>query len=100
MIKNFAKLDENNFVINIELATQEWVDEQPNKEFYIEYFEDNPACIGGDYFEGIFYPKQPYPSWIRVEGEGKWIAPKPEPERVNAPWVWNEVKQDWEELNV
>lgn len=100
MIKNFAKLDENNFVVNIEVATQEWVDSQPNKDSYVEYFDDNPASIGGDYYNGMFYSAQPYPSWIRVEGEGKWVAPKPEPERVNAPWIWNEDLQEWQELDV
>jgi hypothetical protein len=100
VIKNFAKLDEHNNVLNIECATQEWVDAQPNKDFYVEYFDDNPASVGGDYFEGIFYPPQPYASWVRVDGEGIWIAPIPEPERVDAPWVWDEDLQQWKELEI
>ena len=43
-MKNLAQLDENNKVINISLADNEWL-----QEGWIEFTEENPASIGYEY---------------------------------------------------
>ena len=42
---NFARV-ENNVVINIEVADQQWVDAQPDPTIFIPYSDSNPASIG------------------------------------------------------
>lgn len=93
---NYAKLD-GNIVVNIEVADQEWVDEQPNKDSYVAYTFDNPAVIGGDYIDGFFYPIKPFESWSR-DNKGNWVAPKPKPDNEN-PYIWNEETLDWDTPN-
>jgi hypothetical protein len=85
-MKNFALLNENNIVINIAVAEDNFF---PNGN-WIEYTEDNPAFIGGDYLEGYFYYPQPYPSWSR--NKGTWQAPKEKPEGL---YSWDEDLGDW-----
>lgn len=86
-MKNLAIMDSNNIVVNIIIA---------NDDFYvdgaIEYTSSNPAHIGGDYFEGMFYPPKPYPSWVRVNGD--WEAPIPCPHDC-AGCGWDEENQRW-----
>lgn len=56
-------------------------DKEPETPTLITYFDENPACIGGDYVDGYFYSPQPFTSWTR-DGKGKWVAPIPEPDGV------------------
>jgi hypothetical protein len=94
---NFAKLNGNK-VINIEVAEQQWVDEQPNKDCYIPYTSDNPAVIGGDYVDGYFYPIQSFKSWSR-DGKGNWVAPVEYPKDGNF-YVWDEETLAWLKPNI
>lgn len=57
------------------------------------YTDENPAFIGGDYFEGYFYPPKPYPSWLR-DGTGSWVSPAPYPNSEEE-YTWNEEDQTW-----
>jgi hypothetical protein len=93
----FAKLDEN-IVINIEVADQEWVDKQSNKNCYIAYTDENPAVIGGDYVDGYFYPIKPFNSWNR-DGKGNWIAPIEYPKDSKF-YIWDEETAAWLEPNI
>ena len=54
---NFARM-ENNVVINIEVADQQWVNSQPDPTIFISYTDSNPAGIGYIYDSatGIFSP--------------------------------------------
>jgi hypothetical protein len=60
----------------------------------------NSAYIGGDYVDGYFYPPQPYPSWIR--NNGNWIPPIEKPllteEQIleHNYLIWNEDNQSWD----
>lgn len=86
MKKYYAELNNDNIVINIIVA-----DEHFTNASFQEYSLDNPAYIGGDFFNGYFYPPQPFPSWNRENGN--WIAPKQKPEGFG--WFWNEKSGEW-----
>ena len=62
---------------------------------FIEYTNENPAYIFGDYFDGVFYPEQPYPSWLR-DGKGNWVAPVGIPDE-NKIYLWDEDLGEWHE---
>lgn len=91
MTVNKAQVNENGQVINIAVFSENSIDDG-----WIEYTNENPAYIGGDYIEGYFYLPQPYPSWTRNTGE--WLPPTPKPDGVN--WIWNENKLEWEEFSI
>lgn len=91
-MKNFAQLNEENIVINIIIANDDF-----NLEGFIEYSNNNPAIIGGDFVDGYFYSSQPFESWTRLEGS--WISPKPYPED-GLSYKWNEPTQEWDKINV
>jgi|688.fasta_scaffold2120951_1 hypothetical protein len=84
-MKNFALLDENNIVTNISIADESW-----DSTGWIEYTEENPAVIGGDYVDGYFYSERPFASWTRDKGQ--WICPKPKPE---GEVYWSEEEGEW-----
>jgi hypothetical protein len=90
MIKNMAVLDDNGKVLNIICCD---IDEVETTNL-ISYTDENPAHINGDYFDGFFYPEQPFPSWRR--NQGIWISPKPKPESEGL-WHWDEEAQEWQD---
>lgn len=77
----------NNIVKNVILAEDDW-----NYDGYIEFNDENPAYIGGEYLEGYFYPPQIYSSWTK--DKGKWLPPVPYPndDRI---YEWSEEQQNW-----
>jgi hypothetical protein len=86
-MKNLA-IFENNKVVNILNVDDEY--ELQNNEMF--YTNDNQAYIGGEFTDGYFYSPQPYPSWLRKNGN--WIPPKPlTKERVLV--HWDESVIDW-----
>lgn len=91
-MKYFAKLDSNNIITNISIANDDW-----SADGWIEVTEENPAYIGGDYFEGYFYPENFYSSWTR-SGTGLWNSPVPIPTDGKL-YKWNESTLSWDELN-
>jgi len=88
-MKKFALLDENNTVLNISIADKSW-----DSSGWIEYTENNPASIGGDYVDGYFYTIKPYLSWTR--NKGNWQPPTPMP--TDGYWIWDELTLSWIEL--
>jgi hypothetical protein len=95
-MSNYARLDENNVVINVECAEPEWVAEQPDPSIFVAYTDLNPAYIGGTFDSGFFYPPQPYPSWVK--DEGVWAAPVSMPDDGGR-YQWDETNQEWVELS-
>ena len=89
MSKTMAVLDDSNQVINIVVSPSE----QEETKNLIAYLDENPAYIGGDYFEGYFYPAQPYSSWTR--NNGTWESPIPYP-TDGLTYSWNEADLAWE----
>ena len=89
-MSNYAVL-ENNVVVNIIIAEDDWIATQPNSESYIQYDETDNCSIGGDYIDGYFYYPQPYASWTRNLGE--WLPPVPAP--IEGKYEWHEETQSW-----
>lgn len=87
-----AEIDSNGNVVNIGVFDSN--DLQINSN-WIHYEDDDCVFIGGSYFEGVFYPPKPFPSWSQVDG--KWTAPKSKPDD-GLFYDWNEETQEWESL--
>ncbi len=72
-MKKFALLDENNIVTNVSVADDSW-----DSSGWIEYTDENPAYVGGDYVDGLFYSPRPSAAHIRNNGQWELIDdPKP-----------------------
>jgi hypothetical protein len=90
MSKYMAVIDEQNKVLNVLICDEL----EPETPTLIAYNDTNPAFIGGDYFEGYFYPPKPFDSWHR--SAGVWEPPTPMPNSIGN-WQWNELEQKWED---
>lgn len=69
-MKRMAQVDANGIVINIIVAGDDW-----NVEGFIEYTDDNPACIGGTYVNGKFIPPKPTEDAVLDEATCLWVVP-------------------------
>jgi hypothetical protein len=58
----------------------------------IGYTLDTTIVIDG--VIGVFYPPQPYPSWVLDPQTYLWIAPVPYP-KSGGTYVWDEATQSW-----
>jgi hypothetical protein len=83
-----AQIDSTGLVLNIAVFNDNSVDEG-----WIEYFDENPAYIGGYYVDKYFYAPQPYPSWFK-DGAGNWSPPVPYPTDGKF-YTWNEDTASW-----
>jgi len=97
MMKNYAVLDDNNYVINLIISEDE-IEFFENRKC-VEYSEDgsirlNSAQIGCQYLEDqdIFVQKQPYHSWILNTSTYRWEPPIEKPE---GPAAWDEFNKRW-----
>lgn len=120
---HFAKLDDNNNVIDIfVVANEDILDEEGNEseEIGIQFlkrlfdadgkfvqtsynfnFRGSYAQIDGHYdpdLDAFFHP-QPFPSWSKNAESLRWEAPVPCPEPINeyGRMSWDEENQIWEE---
>lgn len=96
-MKNYA-IVEDGIVVNVAVGDDEWASSYEG--LVVEYTEENPAYIGGDYSEGFFYRPRPYASWVKSDGD--WLPPTPMPEDVDGDhaWIWNETAVDWELIEI
>lgn len=87
MSKSVAIIDKDSKVI----AINEYADnyELASNEILVT----NPAFIDGDFYEGFFYPEQPFSSWLR-DGQGNWQAPIPYP-NDGLMYQWDEEAGNW-----
>ncbi len=97
IMKNYAVI-ENNIVVNIVVADEEWADAQTAT--LVEYTETNPAFIGGDYVGGFFYSPKPFVSWTR--DSGAWVAPveKPTNAAEGHAYIWKEETLSWVDIEI
>lgn len=114
---HFAKLDENNIVLEIHVVANAALD--PNDEeasgiaFLTEWsggytnwkqtsyngtFRKNYAGINSKYDENLdaFIPPKPYESWILNLETCNWESPIPYPKNGKF-YDWNEETQNWDE---
>jgi hypothetical protein len=89
-MKKMATINSDKVVTNIIVCE----DDELETSNLVTYTDDNLAFIGGDYFEGYFYPPKQYPSWSR-NGNGRWVPPIQYP-NDNKQYIWNESIQQWE----
>ena len=108
----------NGMVIEVNVATQEWVDKQHDKLTWVQSsyntyggvhydpetrqpdggvpLRKNYAGIGYRYDSerDAFIPPQPFMSWKLNEDTCLWEAPIPYPSD-NKDYIWNEAEQEW-----
>ena len=77
-------------------------------------FRGNFASIGGTYDEedDIFYPRQPYPSWVKDKTIPDWVAPVTKPNLTSEQlaqntagthahcYNWDETNQQWNLISI
>lgn len=115
---HFAKLDQSNNVIDVNVVTNDIINNLPFPESepigisfltdwsgghtnwkqtsYNSTFRKNYAGIGYTYDLSLdaFIPPQPYPSWVLNEQNALWDAPIPYPDD-NQLYIWDESSQAW-----
>lgn len=60
-----------------------------------DYHYDPSVVING--IVGVFYPPQPFPSWVLNRTTWLWDAPVPMPDD-GKPYAWQESTQSWVEI--
>jgi hypothetical protein len=88
-MKRMAQVDANGIVTNIIIANDDW-----NVEGFVEYTDENPACIGGTYENGKFIPPKRFASWILNEKTYQWEAPVAYPNDGKM-YFWDESTISW-----
>ena len=120
---HFAKLDENNLVIDVNVVSNETLNSQPfpdsepigimfltewsgghtnwKQTSYNNNFRKNYASIGYTYDAALdaFIPPQPFLSWTLNEKTCQWDPPIQYPDD-NKYYQWNEEMQTWDLVNV
>lgn len=115
---HFAKLDDNNIVLDVNVVNNAVIDNLPFPEsepvgvqFLTEWsggytnwkqtsynasFRKNYAGIGYTYDANLdaFISPKPYPSWLLNTQTCEWVAPVPYP--ASGLYVWNESTLSWD----
>jgi hypothetical protein len=113
---HYAKLDENNIVLDVNVVDNEVEDEKGEagviswllegwggvawvKTSYNANIRKNYAGIHFTYDEArnAFIPPQPYPSWLLNEDTCQWESPVPYPDD-GKDYDWNESTVSWDEI--
>ena len=118
---NFAKLDDQNIVIDVNAVANAVIDDLPFPEsepvgvaFLTEWsggytnwkqtsyngnFRKNLAGIGYTYDPVLdaFIATKPFPSWLLDTNTCQWQAPTPYPSDGNM-YTWDEATQSWVEV--
>ena len=114
----FAKLDENNYVIEVHCVANEALDSNNEEQSGIDFLTQwsngytnwkqtsynnrirkNYAGIGFTYDEtrDAFIPPKPFNSWVLNESTCRWDAPVPFP-ADGKKYIWNEQSLSWDEV--
>lgn len=110
---HFAKLDENNIVVEVHCVANQALDLQNEEDSGIAFLTEwsgghtnwrqtsynnnirkQYAGVGYFYDEvnDVFIRPQPYPSWS-LDNNFDWQPPIPAPEGLN--WIWDEESLSW-----
>lgn len=116
---HFAKIDDNNIVISVIVAEQDFIDTLEDKHMWIQTsrhtrgnihydpvtnepdegipLRKNYAGIGYTYNSEIdgFVPPKKYDSWVLNKETGLWEAPIPMPSKEGYEYFWNESNGSW-----
>jgi hypothetical protein len=119
---HFAKLDENNVVLEVhvvhnnELLDENGIEqEQKGIDFLVNWsngylawkqtsynanFRKNYAGVGYTYDSqrDAFIPQQTFPSWVLNEDTCRWEAPVPMPEDGQM-YIWDEATTNWVKIS-
>ena len=101
-MRYFAEINQEDTVISIIVADQEFIDSGAvgNPSNWIETFNDGTrkqmATIGGswDYANNVFISRQQWPSW-KLNSDFDWESPVPHPDLSDGRYFWSEAKQIW-----
>ena len=120
---HFAKLDENNVVLEVHVVANEAINNLPFPQsepvgvaFLVMWSNGHPYWKQTSYnmnfrkhFAGIgftydpaydaFIPPKPHESWVLNEQTCLWEAPVPMP-KDGGVYVWNEATQSWDPVTV
>jgi hypothetical protein len=101
-IKNYAFI-KNGIVVNTVVF------DNPNEETLAEFKNfhnvdliieaEEKTQVGGTYENSVFWPVQPYPSWVKNEELIEWWPPVAYPDDGKT-YKWNEDILNWEEIQV
>jgi hypothetical protein len=118
---HFALLNENNIVVDVDIVSNEVINNLPFPESepvgivfltqwagseknwkqtsYNANFRKHYAGIGFSYDSRLdaFIPPSPYPSWVLDENMCIWISPVPYPNDGKY-YVWDETTVSWKEI--
>lgn len=110
----YARIDENNIVVDLiggdaewlANQTERWIETDPDTIGGIHRFGGTPlrknyAQIGYSYDEDLdaFIPPKTTPSWVIDPNTGQWTAPVPYP-TDGKNYVWNETRLEWDALTL
>ena len=93
-MKNFAVI-ENNIVTNIIVCDDITTAQEITKKNCIEYTDENPAYLNGEYKNGVFIAPKPYAGWI-LDSNNFWQPPVVCPADIEGKyWQWDEETLGW-----
>lgn len=105
-MNHFAKIDENNIVVDVINADESFIRSGVVGDFrkWIECKRDgsirkNMPGIGYTYDETLdaFIPPKFYENWILDENTCQWIPPVAAPDDGKL-YTWNDVNQSWDQV--
>lgn len=116
-MSHFARIDENNVVVEVIVAEQNFIDILDNKE---DWVQTSRNTIGGVHLNGgtplrknyaglgytydktrdAFIPPKPYESWVLNEDSCLWEAPVICPNKPSCIYDWDEDNTQWIETFV
>lgn len=116
---HFAKLNNDNIVIDVNVVSNEILDPANEEASGIAFLTEwsngytnwkqtsyngsirkNFAGIGFTYLpeQDVFIPPKPYPSWKLSHVDYTWKPPKPHP-ADGKPYFWDENNLEWSEIS-
>lgn len=88
---NYAHIT-NSVVDNVIIADTDFINRLENVSEYVE-IPNESIGIGFNYNGSVFYPPQPFPSWI-LDSNFVWQPPTAKP-NDGQNYRWDEINQQW-----
>lgn len=99
-MSHFAEIDDNNVVLRVIVAEQDFIDTMPGRWVQTSYNNRIRKQYAGEGYAydpvaDVFITPQPFPSWA-LDGNYDWQPPLPRPDGDG--WQWNEEAQQWQSV--